>query len=491
MYDLTPHLPPDLLERSDEVLVLTQSTTRRNGNSKNVIDAYFPKGYQLKTINQQLTFQSWGGVGLAVAYAGGIPLVESSTSLTRICVLVRDGRVITLSGSDQVHALELNRREAIVSALRGSDPSPFSKVDGPCGMTGIPDWDKNVRARVANYIAAMRAAAPAADASALGRILASLSAGSASRPLGPPRVMVLIQTSMSTEPPLFLADIDFGAVRTAVQASKEADILRLLPEYASGVHALENVTLERFCAASADGHLLIWRRLQGTWEVYRASSSWAPEAIAALRSYRAGPACVPSGAGSWSASDRSRVTAFLESVRAPESPEKKINLARLRGLFVGADSASRASYMLIAVDRSDSPNARTIPLFLHDVEITHLVELLKTMPPNPLPTLLEVGQAQDNAMLNGFRSDVLCLVSVEGSIQRFDATDTPDWQVRESLWAAPFSLQFDGWRDYAIGVVQKAPGWDPTSCWLGQQKGWPGGLRDAVLRFLERMPSNS
>jgi hypothetical protein len=503
--DLSSRLPADLLKRSEETLVLTQSTKKHDSlavelssqspsdrGPKYVIDAYFPRANELRTLNQRLTRSSESGVALLMIspmYGGSANMSHSTTSLDRICVVVRDGRAITMSigaGSDHIQMLDANRREAIVSALRAPDPSPFKNVDGPCGVAGVTDWNQDLRARVARYIAEVSTARPAANGSAIGRILPGGWKDHATQSPGHTRIVLA---------PILLSDIDFGVVRTALRSSKESDIVRLLPEYASGARALMSFRLESFCAMSDNGHGVRWWSVSQTWEVFDASSSWASQEIAALRADRPGPACVPDGARAWSALERNRVIAFLETARPPEPRHLARVKQELSSLLVEPQSASRASFMLIFVDRSDLENPRAFPIFLNGVESAHLVDLLRSVPSSDLTARLVPARDGNRAFLNGFRPDLLCLVSVKGDVEKLNAIESPSWQVPEKSWDAPTSGLIAGlsgpWRDHAIEVVHAdySSSWDPESCWLGSHKTWSPDLRADVLHFLERLPT--
>lgn len=179
MPDFSQRLPADLLERSDEVLVLVQTVGNTNprGDSEISVDATFIKAYQLRTLNQKLTLSTSHDVGY-FSVIGFIGEVRSGTRLDRICVLSGDGRVIELDfilDKDQVHALSQARREDIVAALRADASRALSKPRGdaslklladvlvhpmqygPCAVTvpGAVTWDGSLRSRVADYISAL------------------------------------------------------------------------------------------------------------------------------------------------------------------------------------------------------------------------------------------------------------------------------------------------------------------------------------------------
>jgi hypothetical protein len=500
--ELTPRFPADVLERSDDMLLLTQTTDTGWRDPKNVIDASFVKGYQLKTINEHLTLRSNLMLGLVtLGYGGDVPI--SNTVLDRICVLVPDGRAITLafgSGSDQIQALDPNRRRAIVAALSGSDPHPFEVVDGPCGVMGATNWNRNARSRsrIAEYIAALPVAVPAANRSALTRILTAGSTDNTSEMRPPPGVMVLVETAWhgaeQAESPLFLRRVDFTTLTDSLKNSKETDIVRALPSNKSGERALERISLERFCAVSDDGHGVRWRNLSQTWESFDATAQWAPEEISELRSGRAGPACVPDGAGAWSATERSRVIAFLEAVRTTKTHGAARAEARLKDLLLGPKDASHARFLLVAVNQEGDRDLRAVPLLLDAPDATDLVDVLRSIPPADFAGRVASSQGENVELLKDFLPSGLCLISITGDVLRFKPAYAPDWMAVTKWWDPPTAMQYANelasWRDEAIEHLSSDQYelWQPEVCWLGLHKNWPQGLHDAVTRFLERLP---
>jgi hypothetical protein len=498
-------LPSDLLQSRDETLVLAEFY-----GGKNPAAARFMKGSELPSVDQWLKTEYESGHGEIVFFPvcpfALIPCAmpgerkPGHEPLDKLCVLVADGRVVTIdvaANASRPRRLERNRRDAIVAALGGTGKPAFTDVDGPCGVKGAVEWPQALRARVAAYIAAMPAVEPAASDSALGRLLAAASTGSTGRPPAHPDIMLLVATTGDPpDPPVFLAGADFAAIESAARASSEADIIHLLPSYAPGKRDLENISVASFCAVSSDGRLLLWSSAPGAWESAHASSSFAPEAIDEARTDLGGAACVPARPGSWSPSDRDRVIAFLEHVR-PQAAERSLRRheRELSDLRIDAGRSSSARYMLVAVDQSDSNTVRTFPVFLGSIEAARLVDLLRSLPPRELASRLRSGGDAGDLPPSGFRPDSLCIVSATGRIESFNASTVPDWQVPEKSWGAPIPWGSDemagSLRDEALRVVHTddASRWDDSWCWLGHQRGWTPGLREAVIRFLERIPT--
>jgi hypothetical protein len=399
-------LPADLLEGSEEVLVLIQTTGKHEKQERNAIDASFRKAYELKTLNQELTLTSYRELGL-VSWGYGIDLPISSTALDRICVLPGDGRVITLafaSGTDQIQALDLRRRKAIASALRGTDPHSLETVDGPCGMTGTIAWDKNLRSRIAEYIGAYPVAA-LAKRSALEDLLAAESIERSTTLRRYPRVMVLVQTgwhgAMVAEPPIFPRDVDFEVLKAAIESSTPLDIIRNLPSYSSGTRDLGSISLERFCAVTDDGHAIRLRVVR-TWDVFDTSPLWAREGLKALRGGREDSACIPNDVTAWSATERRQVIAFLQAVHVTTPAEVTRAEAMLKSVVVGPEHASSASFLLVAVAWTENNEWRTVPLFLGTARTADLVDAVRSISPAELATIVASLKIRESGTTKGF-----------------------------------------------------------------------------------------
>ena len=515
--DFSSKLPADLLERSDETLVLTQTSTTRAGlaeelstpvaerGPKQAIDALFLSANKLRTLNQRLAQKSDGGVALVFPLPpvpGLVPFTSSSRSLTRICVLARDGRMISVDFADRpggIETLDVNRRNAIVSELQSADAFPFDKVDGPCGVTGETHWGNGVRTHVAEYIAGLPATVPTASESALGRILAPSWKDLAARATGREGLMLLAGTSWhgskSAEPPVFLAGADFGTVSAAVKASREADVIRMLPSYASGARALENVSLERFCVVSGDGHVLRWNSDSNIWDAFDASAAWAPKELAMMREDRPGPACMMRGSRAWPASEQQRVIAFLESVRARPLQDAVSEEAKLRHLLVGPEGASTAAFMLVAIQRFGSADMPVIPLFLAKDDDADVLRTLRSVPPAEFARCVASGRAENPALAKDFHPDMLFLITAAGRAVQFDLLDAPDWKTRRMWWDSSDVTEreknIEHWRDQAIKAVRSDDPYYPAGdfFWLGTYKGWTPDAREAVVRFLGRLPA--
>ncbi|MGA8049061.1 MAG: hypothetical protein WCA09_02660 [Burkholderiales bacterium] len=514
--DFSAKLPTDLLERTDETLVLTQTSTKRDGlaeelstpvaerGPKQAVDALFLSANKLRTLNQRLAQKSDAGVALIFPLPpvpGLVPFTSSSRSLTRICVLARDGRMISVDFADRpggTETLTVNRRNAIVSELQSADAFPFEKVDGPCGVTGETRWNKDTRSRVTAYIASLPATMPAVGESALSRFLAPGWTDLAARVPGREGLMLLAGTSWrgskTAEPPIFLTGTDFGAVSAAVKAAKEADVIRLLPSYASGARALENISLERFCAVSGDGHVLRWNNDSDTWDAFDASAAWAPEELAMMREDRPGPACMPRGSRAWPASEQQHAIAFLESVGARPLQDAASEETKLRGLLVGPESASTATFLLVAIQRFGSADMPVIPLFLAKNDDADLLRALKSVPPAEFAGHVASERAGDQALTIGFHPDMLFLISAAGKAVQFDSISAPDWEAQRIWWdssdATEREKEMEHWRDEAIKAVRSDEPYYPAGdfFWLGTYKGWSRDVREAVVRFLGRLP---
>jgi hypothetical protein len=504
--DLAPRLPADLPASSESALLLAQYSRGGDRSAKDVIEASFLTGDQLKTLNQRLTLRSSWRLGIASLGVGSdLPL--SAEHLERACIVASDGRVVTLafapgsavaSGKDQVQILDPNRRRMIESALRGSAEFPLQTVDGPCGVTGETTWNKDLRSSIAAFIAGLPSAHPADDSTPLGRIFAAGWKSTSGQGSGPQGVMLLAGTSWryedSAEPPVFLADSDFAAVSDTVRASNGESIIRLLPSYASGAHALENISLERFCVVSLDGHGLRWVPETRSWESFDVTAAWVPEELAMMRENHPGPACMPSGTRAWSASERTRVTAFLEALHPQERPETVRSEARLGNLVLGPDHASRAQFLLVLINRTAPGDPRVVPLLFASDDFAELIETVRSVPPSEFAGGVAPTQTGSSARPDDFRPDLLCLVSVTGNVSELEPDYGPDWKSRDRWWDPPTVTQRAGsagsWRDDAIKVVlaDDPDAWQAEVCFLGSHKDWPPELRAAVVEFLRRMP---
>jgi hypothetical protein len=513
--DFSSRLPADLLERSDDALVLIQTATKSEGlveelseppdeRTKRAVTARFFKAYELRTLHQRLSRKSGSGVVLLSAppYPAELPFTASTRLLSRVCVLAPDGREIAIDfdgakQTDGVRLLDAGRRAAIVSALQTADAMALEKVEGPCGVAGETRWDAHLRARVAAYIAAVPTAAPAAESSELGRLLAGGWQQAAARIPPAGSLLLLAGTSWrgtkSAEPPIFLAGIGFDRARAAVQATSEADIVRLLPSMASGTRAVHNVSLERFCVISDDGRVLRWNKETTGWEAFDPTPAWAPKELAMMREDRPGPACLPRGSRAWPAPEHGRVVAFIGGVR-PANGRQAAAEAQLRRLLVGAQRAAQATHMLVATDTSGPDTPRVVPLFLEGGDDATLVRGLRSISPAEFAGAVASPRAADAEMVTGFRPDELCLISAAGTFVAFQLRQVPDWMSPQDGWNASEPKERERalgeWRAGAIKALDSESDdySDPDLCRLGAHRSWPPSLRNAVVRFLERLP---
>ena len=106
-------------------------------------------------------------------HGGIVPLAwtGSSERLEQLCVVTLSARVVTLtprieladisSWDMQRELLHANRRDAIVTALKGAGKHPFEKVDGPCGIRGEVAWEPELRGQVIEYLSRLPTIKPA------------------------------------------------------------------------------------------------------------------------------------------------------------------------------------------------------------------------------------------------------------------------------------------------------------------------------------------
>ena len=133
--DLAPHVPPDLLTGTDDVLVLTQRAVRQRENlilknytTQAVVAAKVVKRSELATLEQAFSTESGANIFWFVGYGGaGIDRhLNASDKLDLLCILTAGGGQFPFRPlrADWTGGLRSNlygaRRDAIVAALCGS-----------------------------------------------------------------------------------------------------------------------------------------------------------------------------------------------------------------------------------------------------------------------------------------------------------------------------------------------------------------------------------
>jgi hypothetical protein len=512
--DLTPHLSEDFRASGGELLVLAQtsrqSMTDFSGKGgiqthSSVLQAIstpsFVKGTDLYTLSKtlKLSSDSGGGAGIFMGIPTLALYLESSTreQLDRLCILSPDGRSVRLSAAIKELSAEpaefvySNRRDAMVAALRGNDKLPFRAVDGPCGLFGQIEWSAADRARVIDYLQRMPQRAPTDAGTPVVRIFTS--ARNTFDPALPLRnsALILISTSQgkktAAEVPLFVDAVDSTALVNAIKTARERDIIALLPSSASGMKAVETMSLE-FCILTSDGLAAVWSPSDANWKgplpVYPPIVSWL---AAGLRDATSGSeywdGCVPGP--TWTTDQRQSVVAFLQNMR-PVEPTRfntagrdlTVPAGELGSLIAGISTAgtgsgNRLEVMVIGI------KALTVepPLFLTVRDFETMIAELNDG--SLVASLLTISGKR----YPGYdKLESLCLVAADGRMAEYALWRTPT--VTRTLSA---NMATDFRADAPALLRGKGKGSGGYECSLQNARSWPQELRDKVIAFFERI----
>jgi hypothetical protein len=325
------YVPAELRSSDHELLILVKATKGESDKaSQTIVDApTFVTGRNLASVTEGWSQRLEKQLGVLVCggyTCGAFHLTSLSVqTLTTLCVIAPDGRTVELStplkrgwARHRNDTLSVPRRDAIVAALRREGRAPFETVDGPCGVFGDVDWDKDARKRVTDFLA--RLADREQDESLLAQVLRDAAATPDVGIREAPSVMILATASWReravAEVPLFLAGVEFGAFEKALSRVKAHEAVALLPANVAGARAPENFGAKRFCIISSDGRVLSWSIQRGAWEQSRPTADWIADLLGAISGEGStqgwAEACAPDKPSTWSEEQRRATIEFVE-----------------------------------------------------------------------------------------------------------------------------------------------------------------------------------
>jgi hypothetical protein len=161
--DLSAVLPQHIASSDKRVLLLEQYS-RKSGFTSSptpalVIRPLLVAGNELPAKAEKLNAQSKFQAGvLLLSMGGGGGVAHGSVeSLDRLCIISAGGdeSIFTIAGrgwNTGLVPIDTRRRDALISALQSGSQTPFSDVEGPCGMSGGIDWSADTLSRVIGYL---------------------------------------------------------------------------------------------------------------------------------------------------------------------------------------------------------------------------------------------------------------------------------------------------------------------------------------------------
>lgn len=348
--EVVPGLPEDLLSSNDEVLVLVQSETSKRSSGldskhpysasatqiRDVINApAFMRGKDLISLNETLKLESSSGFGLVWVAPGalGAGVWTTRENLEKLCVVVKDGRIITFlpeslpDGKERFatyrETLYVKRRDAIISALRDDTKNPFERVDGPCNISGKVDWSKKTRSRTIDFFASIP-----------GIQLAKANIAAKSSNASTANVMLLgvaYSTPSAVVTPVFLQANNIPTLVTAIRSSSADELDASLPGFGSTIAPLlRNTEIDYVCFITDRGSIIELDKTASGWDkpkYSRATSTWRNEAISAMRrdkrGYHGKYICSLERTSEWPEELRGNVTRFLEKIAVGDSETGK------------------------------------------------------------------------------------------------------------------------------------------------------------------------
>ena len=443
--ELSPHVPPDLLTGTDDVLVLTQRTVSQRENlilknytTQAVVAAKVVKRSELANLEQAFSTESGANIFFFIAYGGaGIDRhLNASDKLDLLCILTAGGDQFPFRPlrADWTGGLRNNlygaRRDAIVAALRDPSRHPFEQVDGPCGMAGKLEVAAEARRLTIDFMGQLAAAQPPPTNPRIAALLRGAQATNA-----PETTALLLATGnwrdrKGTAPPLYLRATDLQRPGNLPDGLTEADFIALFPEFtalhAAGSHALENLSIDRVCMVGRDGEVHIWNPERHSWqnpETSPPARKWQDETLRRLQGKEPSSAtstgdCAPIRPAGWTATQLADVVAFIKAVpvnlASADSPQTGPHPATkvLQSMFLPrawSDPANTAGMLLVIP--SPSLNSEPMPLFVAPGRDTdRLTTLLKSILPGQLMHALEGARAANLSL------DRLCLIAPNGAM---------------------------------------------------------------------------
>jgi len=166
---IVPYLPSDLREGQDKVLLIAQFTKRvsryvRNqqsipDSSERIISAYVAAASELESVTRQFQREFLYSTRVYfLDYPSPASITTTAVSLDLLCLVVLDGRTIRLIPygpdtykveSGTISALE---RDQSVEGWRKIPIDKPAPISGPCGTSGLADWDQSLRTRAVRFM---------------------------------------------------------------------------------------------------------------------------------------------------------------------------------------------------------------------------------------------------------------------------------------------------------------------------------------------------
>lgn len=486
-------IPEDLRSSKDEVVVLVQSGHSRvrefgPGDSLKISDLHdvvdipiFMPSDALSSLNKTLKLESENGVIFIFAGQGGggaALRLGSKKELHRVCILTQNGRFITAFPNDDEKAapyetlLALNRRDAIISALQEDTDAPFTKIDGPCGISGQVNWPKETRTRIINFLSRMAVKQVASEDVRLVEILSKAKTDIDVSPLGAGSGMLLISTSLRGRPSIdttiYFLPNDFKALKDALITSDATKILTLLPSNASGKYALENLSLEFLLAVSGDGRVLSWSKERRGWRGVNENpfdEEWKPDLIAVLNQLQN--------------ENKLQAHSFIDHAHVPRKPLVPIKFIEQLKSITDEKEVAEGRSLLLSVYYSEG-SVVVQPLFLKTSDVPPLITSIKLLQPRELAGLLPYSGSKVCYANVNLSPGYICIISQDGRVIQLEPENTNGWSKPK------YSYEKDKWRNEAIGAVLRNDdyhGW--FVCSLERTSDWPKELRLDVVDFLK------